>query len=55
MYFGGEWQTAKILTRDAVRKLAGPAVVHEFDTTVLVPPGFSAAIDIHSNLILSPE
>jgi N-methylhydantoinase A len=54
LYFGGEWHSAKVLTRDAVRKLAGPAVIHEFDTTVLVPPGFSAALDSHSNLILSP-
>src|SRR6266850_4547538 len=53
LYFGGEWHSAKVLTRDAVRKLAGPAVIHEFDTTVLVPPGFSAALDSHSNLILS--
>ena len=54
LYFGREWHTAKILTRDAVRKLQGPAVIHEFDTTVLVPPGFSAALDSHSNLVLSP-
>jgi N-methylhydantoinase A/oxoprolinase/acetone carboxylase beta subunit len=37
-----------------VSKLQGPAVIHEFDTTVLVPPGFSAALDSHSNLVLSP-
>jgi N-methylhydantoinase A len=54
LYFGREWHTAKVLTRDAVRKLQGPAVIHEFDTTVLAPPGYSAALDSHSNLVLSP-
>jgi N-methylhydantoinase A len=55
LYFGREWHTAKVLTRDAVRKLQGPAVIHEFDTSVLVPPGFSAALDSHSNLVLTPS
>ena len=54
VFFGRDWETAKIVTRDAVRRLDGPAVIHEFDTTVLVPPGFTAAIDSHSNLVLSP-
>jgi len=54
VYFGREWTSAKIVTRDSVRVLEGPAVIHEFDTTVLVPPGFAAALDSHSNLILSP-
>jgi len=54
VFFGRDWQTAKIVTRDLVRKLDGPAVIHEFDTTVLVPPGFSAVVDSHSNLVLTP-
>jgi N-methylhydantoinase A len=53
-YFDGQWHAAAILTRDAVGKLGGPAVIHEFDTTVLVPPGFSAALDSNSNLVLTP-
>ncbi|HYL89933.1 MAG TPA: hydantoinase/oxoprolinase family protein [Burkholderiales bacterium] len=55
VFVGRGWQTAKIVTRDAVLKLDGPAVIHEFDTTVLVPPGFSAVLDSHSNLVLSPK
>ena len=54
IYFGREWQTATIVTRDCIEVLRGPAVIHEFDTTVLVPPGSSAALDSHSNLVLSP-
>jgi len=53
-YFDGRWHDARILTRDSVDKLDGPAVIHEFDTTVLVPPGFSAATDSNSNLVLTP-
>ncbi|MGQ0651197.1 MAG: hydantoinase/oxoprolinase family protein [Betaproteobacteria bacterium] len=54
-YFDGRWHEARILTRDSVdRRLDGPAVIHEFDTTVLVPPGFSAALDFNSNLVLTP-
>jgi len=55
VYSGCDWQTASIVTRDFKGVLKGPAVIHEFDTTVLVPPGFSAAHDSHSNLILSPQ
>jgi N-methylhydantoinase A len=53
-YFDGRWHDARILTRDSVATLGGPAVIHEFDTTVLVPPGFSAGLDSNSNLVLTP-
>ncbi|HXU41173.1 MAG TPA: hydantoinase/oxoprolinase family protein [Burkholderiales bacterium] len=55
IYVGRDWQPARIVTRDFKGALEGPAVIHEFDTTVLVPPGFSAALDSHSNLVLTPS
>jgi N-methylhydantoinase A len=31
---------------------AGPAIVEQFDATTVVPPGWRAFVDRHSNLIL---
>jgi N-methylhydantoinase A len=56
-YFGREkgWIMARTLSRSALadQPLAGPVVIHEFDTTVLVPPDFSAALDRDSNVVLT--
>ena len=58
VYFGRDagWQSARTMTRDALSRqgLPGPAVIHEFDATVLVPPGFSAALDRNANIVLTP-
>jgi N-methylhydantoinase A len=35
--------------------LNGPALIEEPGTTTVVPPGFSAAVDAHANLILRAE
>lgn len=32
--------------------LAGPAVVYQYDTTTIVPPGWSAAVDEGENLVI---
>ena len=55
-YFGptfGERQT-RILSRAALlgRSLEGPLVLEEFDTTVVVPPGWVASLDHLGNVIL---
>jgi N-methylhydantoinase A len=34
-------------------KFAGPAVVFQYDTTIVLPPGWRAEIDSYSNLLLS--
>jgi N-methylhydantoinase A len=36
-------------------KLAGPAIIEQFDSTTVVPPGFSAEVDAWLNIILRPE
>jgi N-methylhydantoinase A len=55
-YFGpafGERQT-RILSRAALHggSLEGPLVLEEFDTTVVVPPGWTASLDDLGNIIL---
>ena len=30
----------------------GPAIVQEYDTTVVVPPGWTAVLDAHGNILL---
>ena len=40
------------LLQDAV---AGPVIVEEFDTTVVVPPSWAARIDVHGNIVLSRQ
>jgi N-methylhydantoinase A len=55
-YFGstlGE-QPTRILSREALarRTIHGPIVLEEFDTTVVVPPGWAASLDGLGNIIL---
>ena len=33
-------------------RLAGPAIVEERETTIVVPPGWEAKVDAYRNLIL---
>jgi N-methylhydantoinase A len=55
-YFGpkiGERET-RILPRTGLigKSLEGPVVLEEFDTTVVVPVGWSASLDQYGNIIL---
>ena len=46
---------ASVVDRDALGagdRLAGPAIVEELDTTIVVPSGWAAAVDAHGNLVL---
>ena len=58
-YFGVESGMVDIpvLSRAALagRTLAGPLVVEEYDSTVLVPPGASAAVDAKNNILISMD
>jgi len=55
-YFGpqsGERQTPILRRADVVGKsTAGPLIVEEFDTTVVVPPGWQAEVDAYGNIVL---
>ena len=38
---------------DPGARLAGPAIVEQFDATTAIPPGWHATVDAFRNLILS--
>jgi N-methylhydantoinase A len=57
LYFGAAHGTvrARVGRRGDLARapLAGPAVVQEYDTTVVIPPGCTAALDPHGNIVVA--
>ena len=56
VWFDGNAHLAAIYRRgemDAGARFAGPAIVEQFDSTTVVPPGMSARIDSHMNILIS--
>jgi N-methylhydantoinase A/oxoprolinase/acetone carboxylase beta subunit len=54
----GRWRKAALYDRALLRpgnRIAGPAVVTELSATTYLPTGWTAAVDAHSNLILTPH
>jgi N-methylhydantoinase A len=54
IYLDGASRTARVLDRASLTpgvRIAGPAIVEQYDTTVLVPPGYSITLDHSGNLI----
>jgi N-methylhydantoinase A len=55
-YFGREagWLPASVLGREALSANArsGPLVIEEYEGTTVVPPGASATLDQHGNLVI---
>lgn len=58
-YFGPElgWRPACLMQRSAFTEAAvdGPLIVEEYDSTTVVPPGWSAHADAWSNMIVERE
>lgn len=53
--FDGVWQEAPVLERRELRpgnKFEGPAVVHEYSATTVVPPECPAEVDEYSNIVI---
>jgi N-methylhydantoinase A len=53
--FGNEWMETKVFDRSLLlpgNSFVGPAIVHEYSATTLVPPGCKATVDSFSNLII---
>jgi N-methylhydantoinase A len=51
----GTWHEADIYQRDTLgagRRIPGPAIVEQPDTTTVIPPGWMAFVDAFGNLIL---
>jgi N-methylhydantoinase A len=55
VWFAGGWREARLYQRDKLRaghRFDGPAIVVQYDTTTIVPPGWAASVDRGLNLIL---
>ena len=53
--FEGETLPTDFYRREVLRpgnRIAGPAIVTEFSATTVIPPNFSAVVDVYQNLIL---
>jgi N-methylhydantoinase A len=53
--FDGTWLDAPVYQRDllaAGNMFQGPAIVHEYSATTVVPPGFEAKVDEHLNILI---
>lgn len=56
VYFDGQFVPTKVYTREKIPVLSeiqGPAIVDQLDTTTVIPPGFTAKVDVYKNLIIS--
>jgi N-methylhydantoinase A len=53
--FGKEWMETPVLDRNLLlpgNTFVGPAIVHEYSATTVVPLGCKARVDLFSNLII---
>jgi N-methylhydantoinase A len=53
--FGEQWLETRLFNRDLLQPgncLAGPAIVHEYSATTVVPPGTKVEVDSFSNLVI---
>jgi N-methylhydantoinase A len=56
VYFGPEsgHLDTPVLSRQSLRRTprAGPLLIQEYDTTIVVPPGCDAGVDEHGNVVI---
>ncbi len=56
-YFGpqaGSMEAKVVSRRDLLdAPVTGPAIIEEFDTTIVIPPGWRAELDLFANAVLS--
>jgi N-methylhydantoinase A len=58
VFFEEDWVDTPTYARERLGAgdvVRGPAIVEEFGSTVPVHPGFTAAVDVHGNLLLTRE
>lgn len=56
VYFDGEYVTTNVYDRDKIpilTELEGPAIIDQLDTTTVIPPKFTAKVDVYKNIIIS--
>ena len=57
IFENGRWRTAHLYDRSHLapgQRITGPAVIVELSATTYLPTGWTASVDAHSNLILTP-
>jgi N-methylhydantoinase A len=55
LFLGGAWHEAALFRRDQLdpgAEVAGPAIVVQDDTTLLIPKGWDARVDEYSNVVM---
>jgi N-methylhydantoinase A len=55
VWFQGQAAKTQIYERGSLVKdqvITGPAIVEQLDTTIVIPPGFQAAVEDLGNLII---
>src|SRR5579864_4564723 len=53
--FEGKWLEVPVLDRERLlpgNRFEGPAIVHEYSATTVVPPGCRAEVDEYSNVVI---
>jgi N-methylhydantoinase A len=53
--FDGKWLETLVLDRERLlpgNRFEGPAIVHEYSATTVVPPGCRAQVDEYSNIVI---
>jgi len=56
-YFGGEWQDTPHHDRGRLGigdRIAGPAIIRQYDSTTVLLPGHHAEVDTHGNILIWP-
>lgn len=56
VYFAGRWIATPVFARDRLpvgATIAGPAIVAQLDTTILIDPGAVATVDPVGNLVIA--
>ena len=52
-YFDGKLHDTPVVARAALAKrMRGPVIVEELDATCIIPPGASAELDRHGNIVI---
>lgn len=58
VFFDGSWMEAPVMLREQLQpgnSFDGPAIVHEYSGTAVVPPGCSVKVDEYSNLVIEVQ
>lgn len=55
IYFGDQWRDSQVYDRELLQpgdRIAGPALITEYSSTTVLPPGCTADVDVYGNLVI---